>query len=56
MNCPRKHGKPSRPDVEYKPDPSKEGNPVFKGGDTHGMEYKQVKGKPVEGGKLDWGK
>jgi hypothetical protein len=54
MNCRRRPKPVGSKQVDK--DPSKEGNPVFKGGDTHGMEYKQVKGEPVKGGKIDWGK
>lgn len=56
MNC-RKRGAPGK-DVQVNKNPSKEGNPVAKLGDTHGMEFKPVKRDPEWEGnsfKATWG-
>ena len=55
MNC-RKRGPAKADSAQVDKDKSKEGNPVFKGGDTHGMEWKpQPKPKTQKSAKIvDW--
>lgn len=55
LNKQRCKANPSRKSVQVMKDASREGNAVKQGDGKTGMEYKQVKAKPLGSGKvIDW--